>query len=128
MYGMLAKPPPTLRARILRLLNGRQIHGRADLITELFPKGFSLDENRQFNWALNALISEGLVLETRRELPGAHEFPAAIEYVYSLPKPPPGAKKSPGALAGFGTTRKLSADGLTWEIFKDGRKIDEIPV
>jgi hypothetical protein len=87
-YSPPAKPAgPSLAARISRLLaGGRSIVGRYDLAKELWPSGWTSEQMNQLNGAVRDMIALRDLVETPREVPGAHEHAAAIEYVYSLPE------------------------------------------
>lgn len=120
-WGYLSpkKAGPTLSERIERVLaGGRSIVGRGDLQKELWPSGWTLEDTADLNRTLNRMIQDGRVIETRREVPGAHDFPAVSEYVYSLGREPERT----------GKVRKLAPDGETWLVYKNGQLIDEYPV
>jgi hypothetical protein len=101
------------------LAGGRQVTGRFDLAKEVWPGGWTLDDIKQLNSTIARMMSSGELIEARREIPGSHEHPAAIEFVYSLAPARPGST---------GTVRKLAPDGMTWLVYKNGRLVDEVPV
>lgn len=112
------KPAPTLADRIRRVLGNGPIVGRYDLAKELWPSGWTLEDTADLNRTLNRMIRDGSVVETKREVPGAHEFAPAVEFVYT---------KGPDSAAA-GRVTVLSEDGYTWKVYKNGRLIDEYPV
>lgn len=78
------KAGPTLAERILRALaGGRSIVGRGELQKELWPSGWTLEDVADLNRTLNRMIETGAVTETKREVPGAHQFAPAVEYIYT---------------------------------------------
>lgn len=84
-FGALPKKPKkTLAERIRGLLaGGRSIVGRGDIQRELWPNGFTLEDTADLNRTLNRMIRDGEVVETKRDVPGSHQFAPAIEYVYT---------------------------------------------
>lgn len=111
----------TLADRISRALaGGRKITGRYGLAKELWPSGWTMIDMSELNWFLNRMIQDGRVIETKREVPGANEFPAAVEYEYSLGRAPT-APPEPVF------TRVKSPFGDTWLVYRDGKLVDEYP-
>ena len=119
-FGALPKKPKkTLAERIRGLLaGGRSIVGRGDIQRELWPNGFTLEDTADLNRTLNRMIRDGEVVETKRDIPGAHQFAPAEEYVYTA---------GPDSVAA-GKVRVLSEDGYTWLLYKNDQLIDEYPV
>ncbi len=79
-------PKSSLRERIRRVLaGGRTIIGRGELQRELWPDGkWTLEDTADLNRAVNGMVQDGELVETRLEVPGAHEFAPAVEWSYRL--------------------------------------------
>jgi hypothetical protein len=86
MYGMLAKPPPSLRARILRALQGGPARGQGELMARVLGAQFTPDQQQRFNETLRSMLVAPVELrETKTQLPGTGwEGPPVYEYTYSL--------------------------------------------
>lgn len=91
MYGYMGMPypaplGPSMRQRILRALQGGPCHGQTELLRIL---KLPADQLKNFNGALRIAISDGEVIETKRQIPGTgHDGPPVFEYTYTynLPK------------------------------------------
>ncbi len=86
MYGLLAKPAPSLRARILRALGQGPARGQGELMQRVLGAQFSVDDQQRFNETLRSMLAHPPELrETKAQLPGTgHEGPPVYEYTYTL--------------------------------------------
>lgn len=85
MWGLMYRPQPTMRSRILAALQrlGR-VNGRADIMKEA---GVSVQEWNTFTSNMRIMLGEGEVVEERVQLPATGiDGPPVFDYYYSVRK------------------------------------------
>jgi hypothetical protein len=85
MYGMVPKPAPSLRTRIVRALGQGPARGQGELMQRVLGQQFSVDDQQRFNETLRSMLVPPVELrETKTQVPGTgHEGPPVYEYTYT---------------------------------------------